>query len=467
MSDRPRVRVPVPTTDTFQNHAARLGWGTDNLAARASYGLNLLSRNRALLENMYRGSWVVGQVVDVVAEDMTRAGVAITGEMKPDQMEQLQAAMRRLAIWQRLADTIRWSRLYGGALAVLMVDGQDTATPLRQEAIRRGQFRGLLVLDRWQVQPSVGDLITELGPDFGMPRFYDVVTGERMAGRSARIHHSRVVRIDGLALPYWQSWTENGWGMSVIERLFDRLLAFDSASAGAAQLVYKAHLRTVHIEGLRELIAMGGKAYDAVIEQMKMIRLGQSNEGLTVLDTKDQFAAHSYSFSGLSDVLLQFGQQLSGATQIPLVRLFGQSPAGLNSSGESDLRTYYDGIRQQQEDRLRQPVEALVSVLCRSELGIEPPPGFGVEFAPLWQLSDKEKAEIANTTTAAVIAARSEGLISDQVALRELRQSSRVSGVWSNITDQDIEAADSEPPKPEEIEPPEPGADTVGGADAG
>src|SRR6185437_7701108 len=152
------------------------------------------------------------------------------------------------------------------------------------------------------------------------------------------------IRIDGQDLPYFQRWAENLWGQSVLERLFDRLLAFDSTTQGTAQLVYKAHLRTYKVENLREIIAMGGPALDGLQKQIEFIRSTQTNEGMTLMDTKDEFEAHSYTFSGLDNVLLQFAQQCSGALDIPMVRLFGQSPAGLNATGESDLRTYYDGI---------------------------------------------------------------------------------------------------------------------------
>ncbi|MDR0067321.1 DUF1073 domain-containing protein, partial [Acinetobacter sp. 11520] len=86
-------------------------------------------------------------------------------------------------------------------------------------------------------------------------------------------------------------------------------------------------------------------------------RQWQSNEGLTLMDADDTYEAHQYNFSGLDNILLQFGQQISGATGIPLVRLFGQSPAGLNATGESDLANYYDNINQQQEGRLRTPLQ--------------------------------------------------------------------------------------------------------------
>lgn len=438
------------TMDGFQNLAARLGWGAGSQHDQSSYGFNFISRDRVKLEAMYRTSWVVGQAVDVVAEDMTREGADIKGSLAPDDVEHLAKALEALRIWDHLCDTIKWGRLYGGAIAVLLIDGQNVATPLNLDSITKDQFKGLLVLDRWQVTPDLQDLVIDYGPELGMPKFYNVMIGAKgLAGQ--RIHYSRIIRIDGVDLPFWQSQAENLWGQSVIERLFDRLTAFDSTTTGAAQLVYKAHLRTYKVPSLRKIIATGGPAFNALIKQMEQIRLWQSNEGLTVMDAEDTYEAHQYNFSGLSDILLQFGQQLSGALGIPLVRLFGQSPAGLNSTGESDLTMYYDNIKQQQERRLRSPLTKLYGVLSRSVLGKPLPDNFSLDFTSLWQMSDKEKADNASTITTAVIEAMDAGLVSRETALKELRQSSESTGVWSNITDEEIDQAADDPPPPSEL----------------
>lgn len=435
------------TKDSFQNFAARVGLGTGNQHDQSGYGFNFLSRNRLKLEAMYRSSWVVGQVVDVVADDMTRKGVKLSGLTDPKESEKIDQEMDRLQVWGRLNKTIKWSRLYGGAIAVMMIDGQNVSTPLNPNTIGKDQFKGLLVLDRWMVQPTLEDLVTELGPDYGTPRYYDVIT-DSVGLCNQKVHYSRVIRMDGVELPYNQSITENLWGQSVIERLEDRLTIFDSATLGAGQLVYKAHLRTYKVKGLRSLIAAGGQLYEALVKQINMIRQWQSNEGLTLMDADDTYEAHQYNFSGLDNILLQFGQQISGATGIPLVRLFGQSPAGLNSTGDSDLSNYYDNINQQQEGRLRTPLQILYAVLHMSVLGKPLPDSFSFKFASLWQLDDEKKANVAKGVTEAVISAEEGGLIKRSTALKELRQSSEVTGVFSHITDEEIKEADDEDPPP-------------------
>ncbi|WP_283149002.1 DUF1073 domain-containing protein [Silvimonas soli] len=439
--------------DSFQNLMARTGYGAGSLQDGSAYTFDYISRNRTLLEGAFQSNWVARTTVSVVAEDMTREGIEIKSSLEPDDLEMIYEEFDTLQLWDALCDNIKWARLYGGSIAVMLIDGQDMSKPLNVETIAEGQFKGLMVLDRWLVQPTLEDIVKQYGDGFGLPRFYDVVADSLALARQ-RIHHSRVIRIDGEDLPYWRKISENLWGVSVLEGLWDRIIAFDSTTEGAAQLVYKAYLRTYKVEGLRQIIAAGGKVMEGLVAQIEMIRKYQSSEGLTLMDKSDEFEAHSYTFSGLSDVLLQFGQQLSGATQIPLVRLFGQSPAGLNSTGESDLATYQDTIKRGQNRKLRTGLTKLLDVVSRSRLGKPLPAGTTFKFRPLYQLKDIDKANIAKTVSDAVINAEDAGIISRSTALKELRQSAETTGIFSNISDEEIEEAENDPPPPGETDDP-------------
>lgn len=444
-----------PTVDSFVNFSHKLGIGADSPLSSATYGFNPVTRIRNVLEWIHRGSWLGGVAIDVVADDMTREGVEIKGSLDPKEIEKLGTAAVRLQIWNEMRDNICWSRLYGGSLAVMLMDGQDPSTPLRMEGIRKGSFKGLLVLDRWMVEPSLNDLVTELGPDLGLPKFYRV-TADAPALPRRKIHHSRCIRLGGLRLPYWQRIQENLWGLSVIERLYDRLVMFDSATTGAAQLVYKAYIRTYKIKDMRGVIAQGGDAQAGLVKYVEMMRKFQGIEGITLIDGEDDFSADSHgAFSGLSDTLQQFAQQLSGALQIPLVRLFGQSPVGF-STGDSDLRNYYDNIKQQQVRDLGTGTEKIYRVMAASE-GIKLPEDFALEFKSLWQLEAETKSTIASNISSSVSSAENSGLIKRSTALKELKQSSHVTGIFSNITDRDITDAETEeaqaPPGAEELIP--------------
>lgn len=445
------------TIDGFDNFLTRIGLQNENSLSGGQYTFNLITRNRILLEAAYRGSWVVGAMIDCVSEDMTRAGINVmTNEDKNADLKDLYNKMSRLQISQSLCFGSKLGRLYGGAIGVIQIEGQRMDTPLNLDTVGKDQFKGIVNYDRWMINPVLTDVITS-DPDMGLPKYYQLVTSPAQSEPSARtatndiiVHHSRVIRNIGIELPFFQAITEMMWGESVLERVWDRLIAFDNATMSAGSLIDRANLRTIGVENLREILAAGGQAQDGLMAQFNMMRIMQVNEGLTLMDKNDTFAATAYTFAGLSDMMLQFGQQLAGASGIPLVRLFGQSPAGLSATGESDIRMYYDNIRAQQEARLRGPWDKILKIMWRSVFGQAPPSDLEFDFVPLWQTSQMDKANIAKINTTTIMGAYGDGLISQKTAMSELKEMSGDTGLFSNITDEEMNQADD---KLKEIEP--------------
>jgi uncharacterized protein len=454
------------TGDSFQNFQLNIGQGTNNALSSSAYGFNPITRIRTLLDWIHRGSWLGGIAIDLLAEDMTRGGVEILTVEDPEAVEKMQQGLTRLHIWQELADNIKWSQLYGGSIAVLLIDGQDPSTPLRIETVRKNQFRGLVVFDRWMVDSDLQHLVSEYGPNLGLPEFYKVVA-DAPAMRGQRIHYTRCIRLEGVRLPYWQRVMENLWGLSVFERLYDRMIAFDSATLGASQLVYKAFIRTYKLDGLHDAIIESGDALTGISQRVELMRKYQGIEGITLLDKDDDFTTHeTSSFGGIADVLVHFAEQLSGALQIPLVRLLGQSPAGLNSTGESDLRTYYDNILQRQERNLRDGVNLILRVLAQS-LSIKLPDNFNFNFVPLWQMDQTEKTDMADKASKFILEVEAAGLVSPRVALQELRQLAKSTGFWTNIDNKMIEEASDVAEPPEVPGVPGEGGEEGGGGEGG
>lgn len=448
------------TIDGFDNFVSRLGLNNDNTLSAGIYTFNYITRNRIMLEAAYRGSWIVGRVIDSIPEDMTRAGIDITTDSENEDIDEIQSAISKLRIWWSLGLLGKWGRLYGGAIGVIQIKGQDMATPLRLETVGKDQFQGITVYDRWQLNPQVFDVI-DSGPEIGLPAYYDIVTNPvaydvkaKSATGTQKVHHSRIIRYTGIDLPFFQAITEMMWGESVLERLWDRLISFDNATMSCASLIDRANLRTVRINGLREIISGGGPAYQGLLAQFEMMRQMQVNEGLTLLDKEDEFASTAYSFAGLSEMMLQFGQQLAGASETPLVRLFGQSPAGMNSTGDGEIRTYYDMVKAQQEVKYRPGIEILLKVLWRSTFGKDAPPDMQFEFVPLWQMTETDKAANAKTMTDTVLEALEKQAIDRSTAMKELRDKSGDTGLFSNITDEQIKEAEEEPPPLPEMDVP-------------
>src|SRR5208337_3507855 len=445
---RQKRRNDKLTTDNFMNFNLQLGQGTDNALSNSTYGFNPITRYRVLLEWIHRGSWLGGIAIDVAAEDAVRGGIEIHS-LSPKDTARLQNALVRLGIWKSYTRLKKWGRLYGGAIGVYLIDGQKLDTPLNIETVGKGQFKGLADLDRWQIQPTLNQegLVEEYGPNLGLPKFY-LVNNDAPLLRGKKIHYTRVIRHIGVELPFYQSILEQFWGISVLERLYDRLVAFDSATSGIAQYIHKMHLRVIKIDKYRQIQAAGGKLLQGFMRFAEDMRRRQSNEGITYIDTADDFVVHNSNISsGIAEALTQLSQQISGALQMPLVRLFGQSPGGLGSNGESELRTYYEGVSQGQERDDRVPITNICLITAKSEAIKLKPDEFGFNFRSLYQLDDEQKSGVFDRDSRAILEAYGTGVISKATALLELRQLGRQTNRWTNITDEDIEEAKNEPPQ--------------------
>ena len=187
-----------------------------------------------------------------------------------------------------------------------------------------------------------------------------------------------------------------------------------------------------------------------------MSRSGEnkSNEGRSVMDKRDECATHRCSCEGMADVILRFAGQVSGATGIPLVRLFGQSPSGF-STGDGDLENYYSRVNSLQERRLRRHIRWLLDISWRSLFGEPLPDDFTFEFNKLWEMSDTDRATMANNVATALSTLVDREIMPRHVAMNDLRNISDVIGIGGSITDEDIEDAKAEWEEAEsETEPP-------------
>lgn len=72
------------------------------------------------------------------------------------------------------------------------------------------------------------------------------------------------------------------------------------------------------------------------------------------------------------------------------------------------------------------------------------PDDLDFEFDPVSEPSDQERADLAKCGTDNIVTAYNAGLISQRTALREMKQQSERTGLWTNITDEDIMKASDE-----------------------
>ena len=129
---------------------------------------------------------------------------------------------------------------------------------------------------------------------------------------------------------------------------------------------------------------------EQVQKRLQAMDLMKSVYHSVLLDTEETFERDTLSFGGVSDVMYQFMMMTSAATGYPMTKLFGISPGGMNSTGESDMYQYYDMVKAKQESDLMPILDRLVKIISEWQRIPEPE----IVFNPLEQMTEKEQAEL-------------------------------------------------------------------------
>lgn len=430
------------TMDAFSNQLFRLGFGSQAPIEATQYPLTRMTDNYALLNSLYRDNWVVQNVVDIIPADMLREWFTLSGEgVTPERVARVERTFRTTLLRDRINTGLCWGRLYGGAAGLIIIKGQeDLSQPLDLSTIMPGSYQGLYILDRWSgITPDL-ELVTDPGDvDFNLPMWYNMTDARGQT--VAHIHHSRILRFTGRELPFLEKVAEMYWGESEIEALYEDVKKHDNVSHNIANLTFRANVDTMTVQNLDQLLSVGGTAQQKRFwETMQAISVVKSNFGLQLVNRDDSVQNTQYTFTGLKDVYDSMCLDLSGASRIPVTKLFGRSPAGMNATGESDLKNYYDYVDTIRESKLRPILERLLPVILMSAIGFVPD-DLDIQFPLLWTPTAKEVGEIARAKAETIINAFQAELLDQGAAMSELKKLSDETGMFDSITDEAIAAA--------------------------
>lgn len=434
-------QAPTQTMDAFSNPAARIGFGTMDLLQATEYPMTRLTQNYQLLTSLYRDNWIVQNIIATIPNDMVRKWYEIKSGISPEDISQMSRLERQTQIRHKILLGMYWGRLYGGAAGVILIKGQnDMSQPLGLDTVMPGSFLGLQILDRWNGIYPESELVTDPEDrDYGLPMFYTIQDNET-GHLAARVHHSRIIRFIGRELPWMEQVAELYWGESEIEAIYNEVVRRDNVAGNIAALTFRANINYMETEGLDQLLGtanteMQRRFYNLMVAQSVM----ESNFGTRVINKGDAIHNTQYTFTGLSDVYDRIMMDVAGAARTPVTKLFGRSPAGLNATGESDMRNYYDYIDGLRETELRGIIERLLPIMALSAWGMVPD-DMDIDFPPMQTPDAKELAEIADHKTNAVLSVYQNDLIDSATAQLELKAMSDETGMYSKISDESIEA---------------------------
>jgi phage-related protein (TIGR01555 family) len=341
-----------------------------------------------MLANLYAGDGLSKKVIGAVADDMTRKWI----EIESDDKEIIKKELFRLDSQLNFNTALRWMRLYNGSLLIIgAMDRKDLTKPL---LIKKGtEIAWLKPVERSSITLASSDFNDDpTSPHYGKVEIYNMYTGVNR--KPVSVHRSRVLEFFGEPAPVDiqdRDINTEYWGMSVIEYTWNILKACGSVLQGIVNVLYEFIVGKYKIKGLEDKMAAGNEKL--VIQRIEIIQMFKSVLNAVLLDAEggEDYIRDSASVAGIADLLDRLMMFLAAVSNIPVTRLFGRSPAGMNATGEADLRNYYDDVSTQQGLKLRKPLQRLIDILSTAY-------GDGkehtFEFNPLYELTPREKADI-------------------------------------------------------------------------
>lgn len=372
--------------DSLTSLVSRMGTDRDK-AATVFYTQPIVPDEQLIAA--YRGSWLPRKIVDIPALDSCRKWR--NWQAEESAIEKIEAEEKRLNVKGKVLEAMKKARLFGGAALYIGTGDIRTSEPLNVDGIGVGGIRSLTVILRKHL--TAGEIERDPESDlYGKPKFY---TLQDRDGKQATIHPSRLVLFNGAMVPDEDYSAQQGWGESVLTATLDAIKNADSTAGNIASLVFEAKIDIIKVPNFSQNI--GNTAYeDAVLRRYSLANTIKGINGTLLLDSEEEYDSKSAQLGGLTDILMAFMQIVSGAADIPVTRLLGQSPAGMNSTGTSDMKNYHDRIQSMQELEMSPAMSTLDECLIRSAVGSRDP-GIHYVWAPLEQMSEKEKADIFKT----------------------------------------------------------------------
>jgi phage-related protein (TIGR01555 family) len=377
-------------------------------------------------ESAYRTNWLARKIVDIPAKDMTREGRA--WQTDKANIEKLEAEEKRLQLWPKLLRCLILSRLFGGAALIPSTGDMDLDQPLAPDSVKAGGLRFVHVVNRWQL--NIGPEITDpLSEWYGRPEWFEI-TGKNGTSRE-KLHPSRVFDFVGQRVPEGTQFTAGDswyWGDSILQAIDETIKDATAAANGFAALTDEASLDIIKIPDL--MTSVGTQEYeDRLMQRIALSKLGQSMHRAKLLDKEEEWEQRTMLWAGIPEIMMSFMELVAGAADIPVTRLLGQSPKGLQSTGKGEQQDYHDKVKADQDEILRPTLERFDELLIRSALGTRPSDIY-FEFNSLEQPDETADAEIEKKVADTIKIYADTGLINEDVLGKMARNRIIEGGRW-------------------------------------
>lgn len=378
--------------DSWMNHVTALGTSRDK-RTHSYYAADVVTDIEAL--SLWRSEDMCRRVIEAEVNEAFRRGVKLNvGDQELG--EEIQGELEELKFTETFVRAAHYENAFGGAAIYGVMNDTDAVDqPLNEDGITK--LSAFHIFEPRELWPS--SWYTDVqSPKFGTPetwRLIPVGAHNMIGAQMLTIHESRLIifpgkRISRQILPGQRS----GWGDSKLSGVYATIRDFGSVWGSAANILEDFAQAVLKMDGYAELMkTTDGEAI--VKSRLRMLDMMRSSIRAMIVDKGDDFVRTVTPVSGLAELLQEFAQRIAAAADMPVTVMMGMAPAGLNATGDNDMRSWYDKVGARREHHYK----------CRYEQGVrwkmlakdsvtqgKEPKVWDVGFPPLWEPTELETA---------------------------------------------------------------------------
>jgi phage-related protein (TIGR01555 family) len=445
-------------------------------------------------------------VHDIISTEMTRKWIKLQAagtEDKTAKIKELEAELKRLKIRELFKMLAVQDAQFGRShLYVDTGDGdnqEELLTPIgsgrddtTKQKLKKGKLRCFKTIEATWVYPLTYNSTDPLADDWYRPSVW--------MSMSKRIHRSRLLTFIGREMPDLMKPVYSFGGLSMSQMIRPYVDKFLKTTNSVTDILSAYSVFVLETNLTDQLNAQSGGLQ--LFKRLDLFNMTRDNKGVMAINKNTEAFQNVSAPLGTLDALqAQSQEHLGSISRIPLIKLLGIQPAGLNASSEGEIETFEDAIHAYQESFYRPGLTTVIDI-AQINLWGEVDDAITFEFEKLGNidmaeaatirkteaetatihianraiaseeerkrissdedspyhaldlkegpvaLSAEEQAEVGSKTLTAIAALFSAGLFDKPTGLKEIKNSADITGIGSEITPELITEAENEPPAP-------------------
>lgn len=391
-------------SDGWSNVISGFGQASRDKRTQTTFCADMI--DDSIAAELWRGDDLAARAVETWPNEMLRAGweICVGGDGDKDVAEEVQHRCEEIGLDEAIRTAMCYQRAYGGGAVLMGIkDGRLPSQPVNLPTVQGIDW--LTTLEPREIQPR-WYYSNPMAPKFGEVETWQVTPVSQGEGRdfsmgsTVEIHESRLLIFNGVRVSRLQHGIRPYWGDSVFARIFRALRDFNAVFDSIGVLLNEMGTPIWEVDNLAQIVT--SKDSNILATRVKAMDFCKSVIRAIVIAKGEVYRRDAIPLTGVPEVMDRMAQKLAAAMDMPMTLMMKQTPGGLNSAGDNEMRGWYDSVSGSQDKRLRQPLKRVVGMLWDGK----EPEVWSIGFKPLWQPTEKEQAEtrkiVVETTVAAI-----------------------------------------------------------------